>query len=143
MLQNAYLDAEIGVDTAENEPIEKSAVSWQCYASSHRKRTPPRARHLFSDSEDRSYLRLRTSCFFVSSIITSVASALLFITKLTFCAAVRTRLALQRVSLEHTLSGPFPGLVLVCINADFCDQGRILQHFSTSLCFPLHHSRFL
>ena len=28
MLQNAYLVAKIGVDTAENEPIEKSDVSW-------------------------------------------------------------------------------------------------------------------
>ena len=41
----------------------------------------------------------------------------------------------QRVSLEHTLFGPFPRLVLVCINADFCDQGRIFPHFSSSTLF--------
>ena len=41
----------------------------------------------------------------------------------------------QRGSLEHTLFGPFPRLVLVCINADFCDQGRIFQHFSSSTFF--------
>ena len=35
----------------------------------------------------------------------------------------------QRGSLEHTLFGPFPRLVLVCINADFCDQGRIFRIF--------------
>ena len=28
MLQNAYLVAKIGVDTAENEPSRKSDVSW-------------------------------------------------------------------------------------------------------------------
>ena len=38
----------------------------------------------------------------------------------------------QRGSLEHTLFGPFPRLVLVCINADFYDQGRIFPHFSSS-----------
>ena len=41
----------------------------------------------------------------------------------------------QRGSLEHTLFGPFPRLVLVCINADFCDQGSIFQHFSSSTFF--------
>ena len=41
----------------------------------------------------------------------------------------------QRGSLEHTLFGPFPRLVLVCINADFCDQGRIFPHFSSSTFF--------
>ena len=34
-------------------------------------------------------------------------------------------------------------LVLGCINADFCVQGRIFQRFSSSTFFPLHHSRFL
>ena len=41
----------------------------------------------------------------------------------------------QRGSLGHTLFGPFPRLVLVCINADFCDQGRIFPHFSSSTLF--------
>ena len=49
----------------------------------------------------------------------------------------------HRSPLEHTLFGPFPRLVLVCINADFYEQGRIFQHFSSSTFFPLHHSRFL
>ena len=49
----------------------------------------------------------------------------------------------QRGPLEQTLFGPFPKLVLICINADFDDQGRIFQHFSSSTFFPLHHSRFL
>ena len=30
---------------------------------------------------------------------------------------------------------PFPRLVLSCINADFCDQGRSFLHFSRSTCF--------
>ena len=30
MQKNAYLDAKIGVDTAENEPRRKSDVSWLC-----------------------------------------------------------------------------------------------------------------
>ena len=34
-------------------------------------------------------------------------------------------------------------LVLGCINADFCVQGRIFQRFSSSTFFPLHHSKFL
>ena len=34
-------------------------------------------------------------------------------------------------------------LVLGCIAAEFCVQGRVLKHFSNSTCFPLHHSRFL
>ena len=37
----------------------------------------------------------------------------------------------------------FTRLVLGCINADFCVQGRIFQRFSSSTFFPLHHSRFL
>ena len=49
----------------------------------------------------------------------------------------------HRGPLEHTLFGPFPKLVLDCINADFYEQGRIFQHFSSSTFFPLHHSRFL
>ena len=49
----------------------------------------------------------------------------------------------QRGALEHTLFGPFRRLVLGCINADFCVQGLIFQHFSSSTFFPLHHSRFL
>ena len=34
-------------------------------------------------------------------------------------------------------------LVLGCINADFCVQGRIFQRFSRSTYFPSHHSRLL
>ena len=41
----------------------------------------------------------------------------------------------QRGPLEHTFFGPFPRLVLGCINADFYDQGRIFHHFSSSTCF--------
>ena len=49
----------------------------------------------------------------------------------------------QRGALEHTLFGPFRRLVLGCINADFCVQWLIFQHFSNSTLFPSHHSRFL
>ena len=58
----------------------------------------------------------------------------------------------QRGPSEHTLFGPFLSLVVGmewigrdtgngmewipdCINADFCDQGRIFQHFSSSTFF--------
>ena len=41
----------------------------------------------------------------------------------------------QRGPLEHTFFGPFPRLVLGCINADFYDQGRIFPHFSSSTSF--------
>ena len=34
--------------------------------------------------------------------------------------------------LDPLFSRNFGGLVLVCIEADFCDQGIILQHFSRS-----------
>ena len=36
----------------------------------------------------------------------------------------------------------FRGLVLGCINADFCVQILIFQRFSRSTRIPLHHSRF-
>ena len=49
----------------------------------------------------------------------------------------------QRSPLEYTFFRPFPRLVLSCINANFCVQGRIFQRFSSSTFFPLHHSRFL
>ena len=49
----------------------------------------------------------------------------------------------QRGPLEYPFFRPFPRLVLGCMNADFCVQGRIFQRFSSSTCFPLHHSRFL
>ena len=49
----------------------------------------------------------------------------------------------QRGPLETPFFRHFLRLVLSCINADFCVQGRIFQHFSSSTFFPLHHSRFL
>ena len=49
----------------------------------------------------------------------------------------------QRGPLEYPFFRPFPRLVLCCINADFCVQGRIFQRFSSSTFFPSHHSRFL
>ena len=49
----------------------------------------------------------------------------------------------QRGPLESPFFRHFLRLVLSCINADFCVQGRIFQHFSSSTFFPLHHSRFL
>ena len=57
--------------------------------------------------------------------------------------------------LDYPFFRPFPRLVLGCINADFCDQGRIIQRLSSSTFFSsvcaliikfnssLHHSRFL
>ena len=60
-----------------------------------------------------------------------------------FAPAARWTKLHQRGPLEHTLFGLFPRLFLGCINADFCVQGRIFQHFSSSTFFPLHHSRFL
>ena len=49
----------------------------------------------------------------------------------------------QRGPLETPFFRHFLRLVLSCINADFCVQGRIFQHFSSSTFFPLHRSRFL
>ena len=49
----------------------------------------------------------------------------------------------QRGPLETPFFRHFLRLVLSCINADFCVQGRIFQHFSSSTFFPLHHSRLL
>ena len=39
--------------------------------------------------------------------------------------------------LDPLFSRNFGGLVLVCIEADFCDQGIILQHFSRSTRFAI------
>ena len=37
--------------------------------------------------------------------------------------------------LDYPFFRPFPRLVLGCINADFCDQGRIIQRLSSSTFF--------
>ena len=64
-----------------------------------------------------------------------------------------------RFFLDYPFFRPFPRLVLGCINADFCDQGRMIQRLSSStlsssVCAlisnfvfkftsSLHHYRFL
>ena len=86
MLQNEYLDAKIGVDTAENEPSRNS---------SHERLGGSR-RALLVD-------RFDTELF-------------------------------SDFSAE---SSNFRGLVLFCIDADFCVQILILQHFSRSTRFAI------
>lgn len=43
----------------------------------------------------------------------------------------------QRGPLDYAFFRPFPRLVLNCINADFCDQDRIFQRFSSSTLFRI------
>ena len=56
------------------------------------------------------------------------------------CGAVRTIFWKRRC---RGFPPVFQANVLVCINADFYEQGRIFQHFSSSTFFPLHRSKLL
>ena len=133
MLQNAYLDAKIGVDTQENGPSKvwcpKYGFGGWCR-----------------------YLRksLSVNECVVRSLSHSNALDAIYTIRSMWQLSTSNAVALlqsahynQRGPLEYPFFRPFLRLVLSCINADFCVQGRIFQHFSSSTFFPLHHSRFL
>ena len=106
-LQNEYLDAKIGVDTAENEPSKVWWVGWKIW-------------EMFG--VDTTENRLRQVCL-------STCSS---------CRSLNPSCGRYPYMKIKSLGGvKIKWLVLLCIEADFCIQIRILQHFSRSTRFAI------